>query len=158
MKYAGSEVVEATPMTRLEYNEFRNWDLPEDENGSDEGYLIKTEGKANSELSDGYIRWLTKEQFDKTFRKENMSLGEAILMLKEGHRISRRGWNEKGMVLFLVPGSTFKVNRPPLLGIHEEGTEVNYQSHVDMITASGTVVPWLCSQTDLLANDYFIVE
>ena len=66
----------------------------------------------------------------------------------------RAGWNGKGMFLFLVPGSTFKVSRAPLLGIYPEGTEIKYHSHVDMKTAQGDVVPWLCSQTDMLAEDW----
>lgn len=62
------------------------------------------------------------------------------------------------MFVFLVSGSTFKVNRPPLLGIYEDGTEINYQPHVDMKTADGTIVPWLCSQSDMLAEDWEVVE
>ena len=74
--------------------------------------------------------------------------------MAEGGRVRRRGWNGKGMFLFLVPGSTFKVNRAPLLGIYPEGTEINYHPHVDMRTATGEIVPWLCSQSDLLALDW----
>jgi hypothetical protein len=84
-----------------------------------------------------------------------MDIGNAIISMRAGNRVARRGWNGKDMFLFLVPGSVFKVNRPPLLGIYPEGTEINYHPHVDMKTVDGTIVPWLCSQTDLLANDWF---
>jgi Protein of unknown function (DUF2829) len=83
-----------------------------------------------------------------------MDFSQALLNLKDGEKVSRKGWNGKNMFLFLVIGSTFSVNRPPLLGIYEEGTEINYLSHIDMVTANGSVVPWLASQTDLLANDW----
>ena len=83
-------------------------------------------------------------------------IGWAIKQMRNGERVCRAGWNGKGMFLFLVPGSTFKVNRAPLLGIYPEGTEVNYQPHVDMKTVSGSVVPWLASQSDLLATDWEI--
>ena len=87
-----------------------------------------------------------------------MDFGQAIEALKSGKRVCRGdGWNGKGMFLFLVPGSTFKVNRPPLLGIYPEGMEINYQPHVDMKTAQGTIVPWAASQSDLLAEDWLIV-
>jgi len=66
----------------------------------------------------------------------------------------RKDWNGKDMFIFLVPDSTFKVNRPPLLGIYPEGTEINYHAHIDMKTADGMVVPWLASQTDILAEDW----
>lgn len=81
----------------------------------------------------------------------------ALTHLKNGRKVARAGWNGKGMFLFLVPGSLFKVNRPPLLGIYEEGTEIEYHAHIDMKTAQGYVVPWLASQTDLLADDWILV-
>lgn len=62
------------------------------------------------------------------------------------------------MFVFLVPGSVFLVNRAPLLGIYPEGTTIDYQSHVDMKTANGSIVPWLCSQSDLLATDWALTE
>ncbi len=81
-------------------------------------------------------------------------IGWAVKEMQNGERVARKGWNGKGMFLFLVPASRFKVNRAPLLGIYPEGTEINYHAHVDMKTATGDVVPWLCSQTDLLATDW----
>lgn len=79
---------------------------------------------------------------------------EALKRIKEGKLLAREGWNGKRMFIFLVPGSTFSVNRPPLLGIFEQGDEVTYHAHIDMKTASGDIVPWLCSQTDMLAEDW----
>jgi hypothetical protein len=81
-------------------------------------------------------------------------IGKAVKIMQNGGRVARAGWNGTGMFLFLVPGSQFVVNRPPLLGIYSAGTVVDYHAHVDMKTADGTIVPWLCSQTDLLANDW----
>jgi hypothetical protein len=77
--------------------------------------------------------------------------------MRNGDRVCRAGWNGKDMFLFLVAGSTFEVNRPPLLGIYPEGTKINYHAHVDMKTATGEIVPWLCSQSDLLATDWELV-
>lgn len=85
-------------------------------------------------------------------------IGWAVKEMHNGRRVRRSGWNGKGMFLFLVPGSKFTVNRPPLLGIYPEGTEINYHAHVDMRTATGEIVPWLCSQTDLLALDWELAE
>ena len=80
-----------------------------------------------------------------------------FIMAVEGVKAKRAGWNGKGMFIFLVPGSNFVVNRAPLLGIYPEGTEIKYHPHVDMKTAEGTVVPWICSQTDMLADDWQLV-
>lgn len=82
------------------------------------------------------------------------TFSEALEALKQGKKVARSGWNGKGMFVFLVPGSTFKVNRAPLLGIYPEGTEINYHAHIDMKTADNQIVPWLASQTDILANDW----
>ena len=86
-----------------------------------------------------------------------MNFGQAVEALKIGSKVAREGWNGKGMFLFLVPGSIFQVNRPPLLGIYPEGTTINYCPHIDMKTADDKIVPWLASQTDILADDWCVV-
>ena len=88
---------------------------------------------------------------------EMMKFGSVLEALWQGLKVARQGWNGKGMFIFLVPGSTFKVNRPPLLGIYPEGTEIKYLPHIDMKTATGEIVPWLASQSDVLADDWEIV-
>lgn len=160
-KFIGSKIIQAKPMNRLDYNEYRGWQLPENENGTDEGFLVEylDGGEANHPDHAGYISWSPKTVFENAYRESGkMSFGEALLMLEQGKKVSRSGWNGKGMFLFLVQGSTFTVNRAPLLGIYPEGTEINYHAHVDMRTATGEIVPWLCSQTDMLAKDWCIVE
>lgn len=89
---------------------------------------------------------------------KKFEFGLALHALKSGKRVAREGWNGKGMFLFLVNGSRFKVNREPLLSILGEGTEVDYHAHIDMKTAQGYVVPWLPSQADMLANDWQLVD
>ncbi len=86
-----------------------------------------------------------------------MDFGAAIRALKNGARVTRPGWNGKGMFLYLVRGSTFEVNRAPLLGIYPEGTVIRYNAHIDMRTADGSCVPWLASQTDVLAEDWEVL-
>lgn len=86
-----------------------------------------------------------------------MTFSQALIAIKDGARAARSGWNGKGMFVFLVPGSRFNVNRPPLLGIYPEGTEIDYHAHIDMSCANGQIVPWMASQTDLLADDWEVV-
>lgn len=83
-----------------------------------------------------------------------MDFGKALEILKDGGKVAREGWNGKDMFIFLVNGSTFQVNRPPLLGIYPEGTTIQYHAHIDMRTADGHIVPWVASQSDLLADDW----
>lgn len=117
-------------------------------------YLVKYE--------DGYMSLSPAKAFEDGYSpvKDDSALfnfSQALELVKNGARLARTGWNGKGMFIFLVPGSEFKVNRPPLLGIYPEGTEIKYHGHVDMRTADGQIVPWLCSQTDMLAEDWAIV-
>ena len=112
---------------------------------------------------DGYRSWSPKDVFEEAYRAidgegQALTFGDALHMLKLCKKVARAGWNGKGMFLFLVPGSTFFVSRPPLLGIYPEDTQIDYHAHIDMKTANGQIVPWLCSQTDALAEDWQIVE
>jgi len=96
----------------------------------------------------------TKEEAGKAM----FSFEIALAMLKTGNKVARKGWNGKKLSLFLVDGSKFKVNREPLISIYPEGTEITYRPHIDMRTADGSIVPWLASQSDLLENDWVVVQ
>lgn len=58
-KYVGTKMLEAKPMNRGEYNRYRGWPIPQDENPADEGYLIK--------YHDGYESWSPKEVFEESY-------------------------------------------------------------------------------------------
>lgn len=86
-----------------------------------------------------------------------MTFSEALERIKNGQRLARSNWNAKGQFVFLVPGSTFEVNRPPLSYIYEEGTVINYHPHIDMRNAQGMIVPWQPTQGDVLSDDWEVV-
>ena len=71
-KYIGSKLIEAEPMTRGAYNEYRGWTIPKDENPEDEGYVVK--------YSDDYVSWSQKEIFDKAYLEvdDNKSLPSGV--------------------------------------------------------------------------------
>lgn len=82
-------------------------------------------------------------------------IGWALAQLRNHSRVRRAGW--KGMWLILVPGSIgLKVEegRPLAQAGLPVGMTFAYLPHVDMYTAQDALVPWLCSQTDLLATDW----
>lgn len=87
-----------------------------------------------------------------------MDFSTALLLLKDGAKVAREGWNGKNMFVFMVPGSQFQVNRAPLLGIYPEGTEITYNPHIDMKYADGTVGNWTPNDKDLFAEDWVIVD
>ena len=67
-QYTGTKTINAKPMNRLDYNIFRGWDLPTDENGEDEGYLTEDiNGAANVPDYNGYVQWVTELEFNRTY-------------------------------------------------------------------------------------------
>lgn len=69
--------------------------------------------------------------------------GKALEALKAGQKVARQGWNGKGMWLNLqVPDAHSKMSLP----------------YIYMFTACQNQVPWLASQTDMLAEDWVIVK
>lgn len=87
--------------------------------------------------------------------------GTALHRLRTGRRVARLGWNGTGMWLVLVPGSsiTVEATRPVGRAVPElVGERVSYRAHIDMMTADGTLVPWVASQTDVLSFDWYDVE
>ena len=160
-QYIGTKLINAFPMTRKAYNDFRGWPLPENENSEDEGYLVEylDGGKPNTEMYAGYVSWSPKEQFEKAYRKSSgMPFGLAVEAMKMGKKVARQGWNGSGMFAYLVQGSQFTVNRAPLLGIYPEGTEINYRPHIDLRMADGSIATWAPSGSDALADDWYIVD
>lgn len=170
-QFYGTKNIAAKPMTRREYHSFRGWELPADENPHDEGYLVEylDGGKPNVEGYVGYVSWSPKEQFEKAYQPINaMSFGHAITALKAGKCVARAGWNGKGMFLYYVPANSYPAQTDAALEYWKDkqvvGTEqmthvmVPYGAYIAIKTAQENVVPWLASQTDVLADDWQIVE
>jgi hypothetical protein len=74
---------------------------------------------------------------------ETKDFGFAVNQLKAGFKVSRSGWNGKGMWLGIQNPDAYSANTLP---------------YIYMITVTGDRVPWLASQTDMLAEDWVIVE
>lgn len=92
-----------------------------------------------------------------------MTFGDAIAALKEGKKISRIGWNEKGMYLWLLPPSTIKsewCKDEYLKKLAEaNGGEIECLGSIRMLTADKKVLTgWLASQTDMLAEDWIVLD
>lgn len=155
-KFIRCHLVEAKPMTRGAYNKKRGWTLPKDENPKDKGYLVK--------YRDGYVSWCPKAQFEANGRPvDGMTFGMAIEAMKLGKKVARAGWNGKGMYVWIMPGSTVKdcktITDPHLKAIDEAEGEIRFLGSVRMRTATGDVLTgWLASQTDMLSDDWQIVE
>lgn len=212
--YIGAKIVNAKPMTRKEYNDFRGWVVPENENPNDDGYLVEySDSAVQPELigkAEGYVSWSPKDVFNKAYTikaegsqcfyaindegniyvgdggtleeaKENaerikrtvvlndqFEFGTALQLLQSGYCVAREGWNGKGMYLFLVNGKCITEvindtygdpNRYDVSSTwQEKGTTLPVLNAIYMKTADDKLVPWLASQTDLLADDWCLFE
>ena len=155
MKYIRMHQVEAEPMTRGDYNKKRGWTIPANENPADEGYKVA--------YPDGYISWCPEAQFEAAARPcDGMTFGMAIEAMKRGEKVARKGWNGKGIWLWLLPAAEIKrewCKDPRLLEVMGERNYLSCLGSISMRTATGEVLTgWLASQSDMLCEDWMVVE
>ncbi len=96
-------------------------------------------------------------------KRANLNFGLAIEALKRGERVTRPGWNGKGMYLWLLPAAKLKAEsckEPHLKAVADaNGGEIEASGSIRMMTADKKVVTgWLPSQTDMLAEDWQILK
>jgi hypothetical protein len=115
---------------------------PEAQDGK-EGYKVVYEG--------GYSSWCPKDVFEKHTRiTDAMPFGFALEAARQGKKIARKGWNGKGMwIQAQFPDEHSKMTLPYLYIEYPKGSPAY---------PDGSRVPWLASQTDMLADDWFVVE
>jgi hypothetical protein len=141
------ETVLAASMSRHEFNRISYY--TGDDQPDCDGYVI---------YGDSQTWWYEKGLFDMSHVKgSDMSFGMAIEAMKKGMRVARSGWNGKGMWLALVDGGHWGI------GGHAPydtpgAAHVTHSSFIGMKTTDNKFVPWLASQTDMLADDWTIVE
>ena len=90
-QYTGTKTINATPMTRGVYNELRGWKVPEDEDPTDEGYLVEyPNGGTNLEGFEGYISWSPAKQFEEAYKPSGTVLERMEIELSDlGSRIQK---------------------------------------------------------------------
>lgn len=89
-----------------------------------------------------------------------VDFGTALNALREGLKVARVGWNGKNMFLFYNPASEVKITEGrPLAASFPVGTECKMLPYIMMKTADPGLnfVPWLASQTDILAIDWQVI-
>lgn len=84
--------------------------------------------------------------------------GEAIRYLKGGRRVARSGWNGKGQFAYLVPAASYPVQTGAAAAHFGEGSVVPYRAYLALKTVDDTVSTWAPSVSDVLAEDWVVVE
>lgn len=132
-KYIGTKMIEAEPFDRVSGDKAEMW------------YKVR--------YPDGYESWSPKSVFEEACRRtDGMNFGLAIEAMWKGCKVRRRGWNGKGIHIELqVPDAHSKMTSPYIY-IDTTGLQTTNPD------APKSRVPWLASQTDMLADDWEIVE
>lgn len=88
-----------------------------------------------------------------------MDIGEAVNALRAGLKVTRRGWNGRGMYLVYVPGTESVMLRADSTYAKAlMASPINIKPHIDMYCADGEMQPgWLASQADMLATDWEVI-
>lgn len=105
---------------------------------------------------------LTNEDLLQFVKYINYDFGHVIKSLKSGRKAYREGWNGKGMWLYMESGQKWAPehfpNRHSTEFAQENGGEAEVLPYLVMKTADNKFVPWLASQTDVLAEDWCILD
>lgn len=135
MKYIGTKIINAQPMTRESVEMLLKRSIGGNKHG--DGYLVTYE--------DGYQSWSPKEVFDRAYRPVSaMTFGDALVMLKEGKCVCRAGWNGKGMWIEYVHGKDFQFS--------------GLLPHFVIKNVNNSFSTWVPSINDCLADDWMVVE
>lgn len=147
-RYIGTKIIEAEPLTLGDYNLYRGWQIPADEDPTAKGYLVQ--------YSDGYESWSPLKQFKEAYRRcDNMPFGLAIEALKKGKKVARIGWNGKKQYIQLATGISYKTATGKIINCEHEAIG---NKAIAFVGTSGVQMGWLASQADMLADDWVIVE
>ena len=146
--YIGTKLVQAEPMSWGEYNAARGLPVSSDEAKRAEGYLVRYQ-------PEGYESWSPKEVFEQAYRQvDGLNFGLAIEAAKMGKKIARKGWNGKGQYVEL--GHDFQYDT------YDSGGRVAFHDDIGgkalvFVGTRGSQVGWLASQSDMLADDWYIM-
>lgn len=162
-KYIGTKVIKARAMNRGDYNEYRGWGIPADENPADEGFLVEyvDGGQANHPGHEGYISWSPKDVFNRAYQPiSDMTFGLAIEAMKAGYKVARAGWNGKGMFVVMQKGYPQGIpcnaQTAAAFGM-KEGELFKCRPYLQLRCADGSHQMWQPSVSDCLEEDWFIL-
>lgn len=108
---------------------------------------------------DGYTSWSPKDVFEEAYRfADGLTFGLAIEAMRKGLRLSRSGWNGKGMFVYYVPANSYPVQTGAAKSHFGEGSMVPYNAYMAIKNVNNTVSTWVPSVNDCLAEDWMILE
>ncbi|SPF51231.1 conserved hypothetical protein [Candidatus Desulfosporosinus infrequens] len=156
MQYIGVKIIHAEPMTVAEYNEQVRPLVYSGE--CQDGYKVICE--------DDYVSWSPKDVFEAAYRQtDGMTFGLAIEAMKKGFKVARQGWNGKAMWIAISHPEANSLKAEGFWNKHsrkfaeENGGSADVLPYIIMKTADNKILMgWLASQTDMLVEDWTIIE
>lgn len=179
----GTKEIKSSPMSRGDYNAYRGWTIPENEDPNEDGFLVEyKDSKNNHPNHTGYISWTPKEAYLSAY-KENGSLtfGHATVALKQGKRVARKGWNGKGLFIFMqVPAKIDMEIVPKMQSLPQPVKDefdrrfkdatgqngidpiyfnsITYKNQIAMVYPDNSIYGWVASPSDVLEEDWEILD
>jgi hypothetical protein len=83
-----------------------------------------------------------------------MNFGQALELIKAGKKITRAGWNGRGMFVYLVPAASYPAQTGAAKSHFGEGSMVPYNAYMAIKNVNDTVSTWVPSVNDCLAEDW----
>lgn len=170
----GTKVVELFPMNRGEYNQYRGWQIPENEDPSDEGYLVEYRdgGKPNDPRHKGYISWSPKSVADHSYKPADTphTFLTAMTFMDVGVKVRRTSWPEGVWIRIINPNAprpddpsqVSAVNPPfnPYFRVSENNPEEVGKLLPWFVKndVNNHLVPWSASYQDVMAQDWVVVS
>lgn len=151
--YIGTKMVQAEPATRGEA-----WARKSKLNEAEVARIIEQmpEDGYRVRYPDGYESWSPKDVFDAAYRPVNaMTFGLAIEAMKQGKKVARAGWNGKKQYIELASNISYRA--PEGCIVNCEHAAIGNQA-IAFVGTSGVQMGWLASQSDMLAEDWYIVQ
>jgi hypothetical protein len=175
--YTGTKQVMAKKMTKQGYCNYRGWEVPPDEDGTEIGMLVEylEGGESNHPAHKGYISWTPLVPFQMAYKLNGgLSLSDAVEFgLKKGKGIRRMSWKTNKFVFRQVPADISVKNVVPKMQslpqkikdifsyrqINNSLThaEINYHNQLALVYPNNRVTAWNASTDDILTNDYEIL-
>lgn len=148
-QYIGTKIIKAEPAYRVDGKVFVKANIVPSGVHIEDGYKVV--------YPDGYESWSPKDVFEAAYRAtDGMSFGLAIEAAKMGKKIARAGWNGKNQYVEL--GHDFSYTDPGDIPVRPvQHLDIGSQALV-FVGTRGRQVGWLASQSDMLADDWKIVE
>lgn len=160
--FIGTKVIKAEPMTMKEAQKVlgRKIATLKPVTVEENGYLV--------EYKDGYKSWSPKDVFEEAYREVgSLTFGGAIILLKNGFAVRRRGWNGKGMFIVkqvpshitgdIIPNMQSLPQSAKSILMSRENPHIDYVNQMLIINPKGRADSWIPSSSDVFAEDWEIV-